>query len=352
MQESTLDLLKRNTPFIRMAALVLTAVLLLLLMSQTAFAQNTYVITDGDHVLVHTSSATDPAAVLNEAGLALDADDTYTTQPGIGVSEITIRRSQSVTVSNNGSQLQVNTSAQTVGGLLDELNLRVDAGTSLSVPLDSEISDGMVISLSRAIHRTQTYTAAIPYEVTYCSDPSLPEGEQKVISEGVPGQKLCTVDVVYRDGKEVSRTVIRESVIEQSIDQVIAVGTGVKTEPSAMDGLIIGTDTITLPTGEVLTFKDTLEVKATAYTHTDEGCDFTTATGTTVRIGTVAVDPKLIPYGTRMFIVTNDGSYVYGIGTAEDCGGSIKGERIDLYYPTHDECIQFGVRQATIYFLG
>lgn len=352
MQESTLDLLKRNTPFIRMAALVLTAVLLLLLLSQTAFAQNTYVITDGDQVLVHTSSATDPAIVLNEAGLALGADDTYTTQPGIGVSEITIRRSQSVIISNNGTQLQVNTSEQTVAALLEKLNIQVDAGTTVSVPLNAPIYDGMEISLSRAIHRTQTCTVTIPFNTIYCSDSSLPQGEQQIISEGKPGQKLCTVDVVYRDGKELSRTVISENVVTQSVDQIIAVGTGSVAEPLPTDGLIIGTDTITLPSGEVLTFKDTLEVKATAYTHTDAGCDFITSTGTTVRIGTVAVDPRLIPYGTRMFIVTNDGQYVYGISTAEDCGGSIKGNRIDLYFPTHDECIQFGVRQATIYFLG
>ena len=352
MQESTLDLLKRNTPIIRMAALILTAVLLLLLLSQTAFAQNTYVITDGDQIFVHTTSATDPAAVLNEAGLALGADDTYTTQPGIGVSEITVRRSQSVTVSNNGTQQQVTTSEKTVSALLDQLNIRVSAGTTVSVPLNAEIYEGMVISLSRAIHRTETYTTDIPYSTTYTSDPTLPKGEQQVIVEGQPGHKLCTVDVVYRDGREISRTVVSEQLLSQSVDRIVAVGTAENIVPAPTDGLIIGNNTITLPSGEVLTFKDTLEVKATAYTHTDEGCDFTTATGTTVRVGTVAVDPKLIPYGTRMFIVTNDGKYVYGIGTAEDCGGSIKGERIDLYYPTHNECVQFGVRQATIYFLG
>ena len=76
-----------------------------------------------------------------------------------------------------------------------------------------------------------------------------------------------------------------------------------------------------------------------------------TATGTTVHIGTVAVDPKVIPYGTRMFIVTNDGSYVYGISTAEDCGSSIKNNRVDLYMPTTAECFRFGVKDCTVYFL-
>ena len=85
--------------------------------------------------------------------------------------------------------------------------------------------------------------------------------------------------------------------------------------------------------------------------YTDAGCDMTTYTGTTVHKGTVAVDPRYIPYGTRMFIVSNDGAYVYGISVAEDCGGDIKGDRMDLYFPTFDECIQFGRRVCTIYFL-
>ena len=118
-----------------------------------------------------------------------------------------------------------------------------------------------------------------------------------------------------------------------------------------MPGVTIGDGVIITADGQVLTYNKTAVFKATAYTHTDAGCDMTTATGTTVHIGTVAVDPKVIPYGTRMFIVTNDGAYVYGISTAEDCGAAIKGEELDLYFPTDPECWEFGVRMATIYFL-
>ena len=114
----------------------------------------------------------------------------------------------------------------------------------------------------------------------------------------------------------------------------------------------IGDGYIRLATGEVLTYTQTDTVQATGYTHTDAGCDYTTATGTTVRRGTVAVDPRFIPYGTRMFIVSNDGEVVYGIAVAEDCGGAIKRDRMDLYFPTYEECIQFGRRRCTLYFLG
>ena len=116
--------------------------------------------------------------------------------------------------------------------------------------------------------------------------------------------------------------------------------------------LTIGDGVIVTPEGEVYTYKSTMKVKATAYTHTDKGCDKITATGTTVRWGTVAVDPKLIPYGTKMFIVSNDGKFVYGVSAAEDCGGSIKGKRIDLYMPTTKQCFSFGVRNCTVYFIN
>jgi len=64
------------------------------------------------------------------------------------------------------------------------------------------------------------------------------------------------------------------------------------------------------------------------------------------------VDPRMIPYGTRMFIVSNDGAYVYGLATAEDCGGAIKGNRVDLYFDSNYDCFQFGIRDCTIYILG
>ena len=341
---------KRMRFLLRVTALTIPMVLLLLL-SQTALAQNTYVITDGDRVVFHTSTATDPAAVLTEVGLSLGEDDTYTTQPGIVGSEITIQRSQLVTVNHRGEIFEVSSTEETVAQLLQQLNISLEDMT-VSVPLDAEPYDGMQIVVTHTVRATETYTASIPHETAYCSDASLPYGTEVVITEGIDGQALCTADVVYVEGQEVSRTVLQETVVTQPVQEVVAVGTG--SEPLSLEDQrpVIADGMIILPTGEVLTYYGTHKVLATAYTHTDAGCDFITATGTTVRIGTVAVDPTLIPYGTRMFIVTDDGQYVYGVSTAEDCGGGIKGDRIDLYFPTYEECMEFGRRPTTIYFLG
>ncbi len=305
MQEQQREIGRKKSVTMRVVTMLVPVMLVLVLLSQTAFAQNTYVITDGERVVIHTSSATDPAKILNEAGLSLGEDDTYSTSPGFGVSEITVQR----------------------------------AG-----------SGPEPISPEGVVHSTQTYTVSIPSETKLMKDATLPAGTQKVITPGVDGQLRCTARVEYHDGVEVGRIVLKQTVIQQPVDELVAVGTGPQTDLEA-GNTVIGDGYIVLPTGEILTYSHTMDVVATAYTHTNPGCDMYTATLTEVRVGTVAVDPRVIPYGTRMFIVTKDGAYIYGVSTAEDCGGAIKNKRVDLYYPTQYECTQFGRRDATIYFL-
>jgi len=303
---------------------------------------------------VHTSSATDPATVLTEAGLALGADDTYTTQTGIGVSEITVQRSHVVTVDNGGTVMEVATTDETVGELLSRLGISLEGHVAVSVPLEMDTYSGLTITLSRTVQDVQTYTTAIAHDVTYYNDYSLPKGTNLVITEGQDGQMLCTATVVYVDGVETNRTVTEQTVVQQPVSEVIAVGVGCEPLPpkDPVDELIITDRHIILPNGEVLTYKGTMQVVATAYSQFDKGCGMITATGTTVHIGSVAVDPRVIPLGTRMFIISNDGDYVYGIATAEDTGSSIKEAKIDLYYPSVEECLNFGRRDVTVFFLG
>lgn len=389
---------KKNEFFFRTAAILLPLISIVLLLSQTAFAQNTYVITDGERIVIHTSSATDPAAVLDEAGLTLGSDDTYTTQGGDGVSEITVRRNLTVKIDNCGNELIVEASAGTVKALLEQLNIVPDENSTVSVALDVPLYDGMEITVTRTVHTTETYTKAVPYETTYYEDGTFPLGTQVVVSEGRNGEMICTADVTYRNGTEINRNVTKQILSRQATPRIIAIGTAdplselnmsqfttsdsessytetyipeettpevdeePAEEPSVEDSKpaeeeqieypIIGENTITTASGEVLTYTHTMTVEATAYTKTDEGCDNWTATGTLARYGAIAVDPSVIPYGTRMYIVSWDGSVVYGYATAEDCGGAINGNRVDLYYDTYEECIQFGRRDCTIYFLS
>lgn len=336
------------TGFLRFLAFLIPAGVLIGMMCQMAFA-TTYVITDGDRVITYTTFATDPEAVLDQAGLNLGRSDTYTTAADDGDASITIRRAQAVTVDYRGEELHISSTGETVGALLSRLSLDITDSDSVSHSLEEMTYDGMKISVDQVILREESYTVVIPREVIRCDCGSLPEGAERIEAEGADGELLRTAEVMYVNGREVGRTVLREEVTIPAVRQIVSVGTGEASDEEQT--LTIADGVITLPTGEKLTYSHTTQVEATAYTHTDAGCNMITYTGSTVHIGTVAVDPRYIPYGTRMFIVSNDGSYVYGISEAEDCGGDIKGSRVDLYFPTFSECMQFGRRNCTIYFL-
>ena len=345
--------MRRRNFLVRSYILLLALILVVsavAFVSQTAFA-TTYVINDGERTVTYTTFATDPAQVLQEAGVALSADDTYTTAAGDGVSEIKVNRAQNITVYNGDEILQVTAYGETLQTLFDRLGIMIDETVAVSMPLDTVTYEGMLVRVNRKGVSTESYTVEVPFEITYIDDPTLPLGEEKILVAGKAGQMLCTANVVYVDGQESQRNVYQQTVTREPVTQVVAKGTGEQVgQPS--DKPLIGDGVIVLPTGEVLTFMRKETFVATAYTHTDEGCDEYTANGTRVKWGVVAVDPKVIPYGTRMFIVANDGSYVYGLSTAEDCGGAIQNKRLDLYMPTTEECFQFGIRDCTVYFLG
>ena len=343
--------MRRRDFLIRSYIFLLTLILVLSLsaiVTQTAFA-TTYVITDGEKTVTYTTFETDPAQVLGEAGVPLEEYDTYTTEAVEGGAAITISRARKVTVHYHGQTTVVSGQEETAGQLLQRLGLELTGEDVVSHGLEEKTYDGMVLTVDRIVTSREVFSSSIPHETQYREDEALPAGTETVLVPGQDGELLRTADVTYVNGTETRRSILEEITLRDVITEIVAVGTG---KAAATDKPVIGDGYILLPTGEVLTYTRSDTVEATAYTHTDDGCDRITATGTTVHWGTVAVDPNRIPYGTRMFIISNDGSYVYGIATAEDCGGDIKGDRMDLYMPTYEQCREFGRRRCTLYFLG
>ncbi len=333
---------------LRLAAILMAVLSTIALLAPAALAK-TYVITDGERTITYTTFATDPADVLEGAGMALQESDSFTTQ---GDDAITIRRAMEISLSCRGEKMTVTSSGETVEALLARLGLELTEQDLLSHPLDAPVTDGMALSIQSRLTRQETYTAALPHETLFCADTSLPEGTEEVLIQGQDGELLYTAQVTYINGQEAGREITSEKQTIAPITEIIARGTGAPIVKETSDMPVIEDNYIIMPSGEILTYYKTDNVTATGYTHTDAGCDMVTSTGTTVHYGTVAVDPRFIPYGTRMLIVSHDGERYYGIATAEDCGGAIKRDRMDLYFPTYQECIEFGRRRCTIYFLG
>ena len=305
-------------------------------------------IRDGNRTVTHTTKETDPTEIVKEAGMKVGPGGFRLEQTEEGT-VIRLLQRQRITVDYYGDIQEITSDGETVGQLLERLELKVRDGDLLSVTADSDTYDRMYLRIGRVLRQEQTYTAAIPYNTVCCGDPTMPVGSELILRQGRNGEMLCTAEVTYINGIEECRQVLSEQVVVQPVDAIVAVGTGqlVPTaEPTTMP--VIGNGRITLPTGEILTYDRVISSLATAYC--DKG---KTATGTQARVGAIAVDPKYIPYGTRMFIMSKDGEYVYGIATAEDCGSKqfIYGTRIDLHYDTRAECRQFGARMCWVYFL-
>ncbi|MBO4913740.1 MAG: G5 domain-containing protein [Oscillospiraceae bacterium] len=191
------------------------------------------------------------------------------------------------------------------------------------------------------------------YTTVYTPDYTLPRGETRVITPGVPGTREVTYEVVYADGEFVSRQAVAEGE-SNAVPEVVGVGTLVKEarEGDTIDQVIRnedGSGYLILKSGDSLHFTHTMDVKCTAYTTGYDGVGTITYTGTTVHVGVVAVDKSVIPLGSKMFITTAAGDITYGMGSAEDTG--VRGKVVDLFMNTYDECIQFGRRSSILYFL-
>lgn len=103
--------------------------------------------------------------------------------------------------------------------------------------------------------------------------------------------------------------------------------------------------------GKNLSYSKKIVGECTAYTADPSAL---TSTGVHPKVGLVAVNPKLIPYGTKMYICSADGSLVYGHAVAADTGGALLSGRVlvDLFYNTREECFQFGRRNMDVYILS
>ena len=237
----------------------------------------------------------------------------------------------------------------TVGELLAFAGVKLPEGARLSAPADSLVTDGMVLQITRTIAAWEYFTMEIPFRTKYVETDYLKKGETVVLTEGKNGLAACYGKVEYVNSIPVSRNPETYDVRMAPVDQLVAVGTG--TGKAKKGAPIVGQNKLLTYKGEVLEFTHSEEFKATAYYRFPVDGE-TTAMGTPTRVGAIAVDPTVIPYWTKMYIVTQDGEYIYGVAVAEDCGTAIKGKWVDLFFETYKEACKFGRRQVDIYFLA
>lgn len=193
-----------------------------------------------------------------------------------------------------------------------------------------------------------------PYQTIRRPNPNMKQGEEDVVQVGAVGEKGGVYEVFWSHGAVAGRQ-LAEELNSEPVDEIVEYGTAKVSKsprPAAQPVSVTrdegGGGTLTLSGGGTLRFTKAISMTATAYTAGHGGVGTRTASGTPVRVGVAAVDRKVIPLGTKLYVVAN-GGVVYGEASAEDTG--VRGNRIDLYFDTYQDCINFGRRDCMVYIL-
>ncbi|HAG06719.1 MAG TPA: hypothetical protein DCL13_00920 [Peptococcaceae bacterium] len=294
-----------------------------------AWAQKEITVVDEGKEIQVTAFGGTVASVLEAAGIALGPKDAV--KPGLDTRvqdgmRVEITRAIEVRVVNGEVERVVLTCARTVGEVLRECGIDPGGRDIISPSPDTPVSDKTTINITRVTTRVEEKRVPVPYGTRRENSVTLPSGQVRVAQAGIPGEELQRWEVVLHNGKEVGRRLIERKIVKPPRDKVVLVGMA---------------STVSRGVPADLRYSRVINMRSTAYTYTGRN----TASGVPPSRGTAAVDPKVIPLGTRLYV---DG---YGAARALDVGSGIKGNRIDLFFPTRSEALSWGVRWVNVYIL-
>lgn len=223
-----------------------------------------------------------------------------------------------LTVQIDHSSAPCKTRQKTVETALTEAGFRPGDLDIIEPGRNARLEDGMTIRVQQVRIVKEEIEEATDFKTVEEEDRTMKKGEKKTFREGKPGKDLVTYRVTYTSGVETDREVLSRQTLAEPVDQIIHVGV------------------IETINGFAYTRREVFQ--STAYTGGGR-----TVTGTHARVGEIAVDPRVIPLGTTV--------YVEGFGPlrAEDTGGAIKGHIIDIYMSSKSACRRWGRRNVTVY---
>lgn len=332
------------TRFVRMI-LIVCAVFMFFCVTNTASAYETTfkditLIEDGEMQRIRTSAET-VADFYNERGISLNMGDKSSHNPKDILTQgmqIKINRGFFITANIDGKAERIKVSHDTaVGNLISRLERERSVTYMYEGPLITSLQPNDEIILTTEREATFVINEVIPFETETIETEELEVGVEEIVQEGSFGEKQITVNALFQSGNEASREVLDEKVTREPVNRIIHVGTGLVAQT---------------PHGDK-SYTRELAMVATAYhagfesTGKNPG-DYgygVTASGVKCRPGIVAVDPSVIPLGSRLYV---EG---YGEALAADTGSAINGNRIDLYYENYSDALAYGKRNIMVYVL-
>ena len=242
----------------------------------------------------------------------------------------------------------VNTRHETVANLLRRSHVKVADDEMVVVDLTADTPS---ITVCRQYTRLRNVQVQTDFAEERIADPLMAKGTEEIITPGVPGTVTQTYMDVFVKGK-LERTEFISTTEDNSVTQVVEYGTLVDSVADGDELVSVyrnddGSGYLLFASGDTMTFSSQVTCNASAY-----AIHGRTASGRPTQYGNIAVDPSVFPYGTRFYIYTDDGYLTYGMATAADCGTSIKGYKLDLWFDEYDQACRFGRRNCTVFVLN
>ena len=325
---------------------VITFLTVVLMTGVTIFTNRVY-ITDGDNVRCILTTSEDVNEILKDNGYKLLNDDIIDFN-GFkdNTGNVKINRAFDVKLTTDGMTVEIPMARGTVSDVLTKANVTVSDDDLLNIGLNEPVNADTDIVIQRVTHEVVATDTAIPFETTTINNPNLSKGKETVKTEGVEGSLQTVQKYTYVDGELTTTTLISETVLKPAVNKVVTVGTATRTPISQVAPQTLAFDNNGVP----LNYKKVLTGKSAAYSARPGA---KTASGRLAQVGTVAVNPKVIPYGTKLYITSTDGKHVYGYAIAADTGGALMDGRIivDLFMANNADCSKWGIQQVNVYVL-
>ncbi|MBN6187377.1 G5 domain-containing protein [Aneurinibacillus sp. BA2021] len=268
--------------------------------------------------------------------------------------QVTYTPGRKITINVAGQKKEIMTAKRQVKDILKEQNIAVATMDKVVPGLEETVGKNQTVTVTRIAKKIVQNEKTVAFNTKEREDRTMLQGQQKVIQQGQNGKVLERYEVVYINGKPASKKLVETKKLQNETDQIVAVGTARLTAVSRSADRTDRASRISVAGGE-FTPRQTLRVKMTAYSphvastgkNPGDAEYAVTASGATAKEGrTIAVDPRVVPLGWWVYI---EG---YGFRKAEDTGGAIKGNKMDLFFESETEAQNFGVQQKTVHVIG
>jgi uncharacterized protein YabE (DUF348 family) len=330
----------------KVKVLLLLAIAMVLSLGVNLFQGATITLNVDGNVIQKVSYESTVEDLLKEEGVKLTKDTKV--EPSLEAIiiqdiEITVTNPKNYTIATKDGDLKIKSYSNTVKNILKDANINLGWKDFSKPGLEENLNPNARIQVFQVEEKLRIEQVAIPYETETMTNIRLDKGIQNILQEGQDGFKRSHIKDIYINGEFSSSVIVLDTIATEPISKVIEKGAN---------------DVVSTSRGNTQ-FREAIVMKASAYDLSYASCGKRpgdkyygiTASGTTARPGTVAVDPRVIPLGTKLYVESLDGTSDYGFAIAEDKGSAIKGNRIDLFYNSNAAAMRFGRRNVKVYIL-